>query len=434
MRLSAVGVEALDALLRGSVQLGTDALERRLVAAGMLLREPGLGSLADLTVVVPVRGSIDDVRVVLDGVPDGVAVVVVDDGSREPLAGRLAGVEVIRHERSLGPAAARNAGAACVQTRLVAFVDAEVTLPAGALEKLSGHFVDDRVVAVAPRVLSAAAPGLAGVLEQQLCALDRGPIPAEVHRRGPVSYVPSTVLLVRTSVLHDVGGFDEQLVVGEDVDLVWRLSEQGVVRYDPSVAVHHRPRARLLPALRRRRDYGASAGPLDRRHPHQVRHLRVSLWSLAPWAAAAVHPLLGVATAAGLVISAPRAMPALPPVEARRVALAGQWASFGAIGRYAVRPALPFTLAAAVTSHTTRRLLPVLAAAHVAGSSPRLRNGPLRDLPARAVLHVLDDLAYSAGVWRGAVSARRWRVLMPALAPPRATVTREFPVRGWPVM
>ena len=397
LRLTSAGTVALDALLSGVPHAGVAALQRRLLEAGMLLLPPGPSRLQAVTVVVPARAPVAEVRRVLDTVPAGVPVVVQDDSDQVPR----------------GPAGTRNLGAASSDRELIAFVDTGVQLPPGALERLSGHFADPRVVAVAPRVVSDPARGAVGVLEQSLCALDQGDVPALIRPGAAVSYVPSTVLLVRRSVFDEVGGFDEQLRVGEDVDLVWRLSRHGVVRYDPEVVVRHAPRTSLAAALRRRRDYGGSAGPLDLRHPGQLRHLRLSRWTLLPWVAALVHPAAGPVVAAALVLVAPRQLPSLPAAEARRVVAAGQWSSFGATGRYAVRPAWPVTAVALVASRRARRALPLLAAAYVAGSSARLRGGPWRELPVRSVLHVADDLAYSMGVWSGVRRTGRWRVLVP---------------------
>jgi mycofactocin system glycosyltransferase len=396
LRLTPAGAAALDALLSGLARAGTTALRRRLLDAGMLLLPSGPPRLDEVTVVVPARASAAAVRRVLAGVPAGVPVVVVPDEGEPPR----------------GPAATRNLGAAQAATDLIAFVDTGVHLPPGCLERLSGHFGDERVVAVAPRVVSDRGPGAVGVLEHALCALDQGSLPGEVRPGAAVSYVPSAVLLVRREALTAVGGFDEQLDVGEDVDLVWRLADRGVVRYDPEVVVHHAPRTSLVAALRRRFDYGTAAGPLDSRHPARLRHLRMSWWSLLPWAAALVHPLAGPGVAGALVAASPRRLGTLPPGEARRVAAAGQWSSFCATGRYTVRPAWPLTAAALLGSRRARRLVPVLAAAYVAGSFPRLR-GPARELPLRVALHLADDVAYSSGVWRSALRSRRWRVLVP---------------------
>lgn len=399
LRLSDAGADALDAMLVGQPHPGVDVLRRRLLDAGMLLLPPGPTRLEQVTVVVPARGAagVDRSR---DGVPAGVPVLVVADDGDAPR----------------GPAGTRNLGAAQATTDLLAFVDTGVCLAVGALERLTGHFADERVVAVAPRVVSADARGTVGVLEQQLCALDLGGTAAEVRPGGAVSYVPSTVLVVRRETFLSVGGFDEDLHVGEDVDLVWRLSERGVVRYDPEVVVRHSPRTSLADALRRRRDYGTSAGPLDQRHPGRLRHLRMSPRTLLPWVAAVVHPAAGAATAAGLVLTSPRRLPTLPANEARRLVAEGQWSSFAAVGRYSVRPAWPLTVVALAGSRRARALAPLLAAAYVAGSADRLRAGPLRDLPARVALGLLDDIAYSAGVWSSAGRTGRVRILLPGWA------------------
>lgn len=406
LRLSPAGARALDALLAGTPAPGVAALQARLLAAGLLLLPPGPGRAADVTVVVPVLDSTDQVRSVRSGVPAGTRVVLVDDGSPQPLC--VPGVEVVRHARTAGPAAARNTGAALVTTPVVAFVDDGITLPPGALERLAGHFVDERVVAVAPRIASDPAPGLAGVLEQQLSSLDLGRVAGEVRPGQRLSYVPSAVLLVRRSAFEQVGGFDESLRVGEDVDLVWRLSRSGVVRYDPDVVVRHAARPTLAAVLRRRADYGSSAAPLDQRHPGRVRHLVLSPWFALPWVAALLHPAAAPVVAGVLVARAPRALPALPPEVARRLVGRGQWEAFTAVGRYSVRPALPATLVAVSLLPRVRRLLPLLGWAYAAAVLPDLRRGPLV-----GALRLLDDVAYSTGVWRGCVRGRRWRPLVP---------------------
>lgn len=411
LRLAPSGVTALDALLGGREAPGADALERRLRAACMTLREPGDGDMRGVTVVVPVRGAAKDVQTVLDGVPDGAGVVVVDDGSDPPvvLPPRAA---VVRSERSAGPAAARNRGAAEVDTPLIAFVDADIRLPPGWLSRLAGHFVDEAVVAVAPRIRSTRPPGPTGLLEDQLSALDMGPTAAEARPGSRLSYVPSAVLLVRSAAFRQAGGFDPAMRVGEDVDLVWRLSELGVVRYDPEVEVRHGARTSVRAALGRRRAYGTSAALLDVRHPGALRHLQLSTWTALPWLAVlSAQPVPAAAGVLALLVArAPGAMPALPADVARRLALDGHAATAEGVGRYAVRPGLPLVAAAALTSVRVRRTLPLLAAAYAWSIRRDLTGGPLQ-----AGLRLLDDLAYTAGVWQGCLRARRWRPLVPAV-------------------
>ena len=64
------------------------------------------------------------------------------------------------------------------------------------------------------------------------------------------------------------GGFDEQLALAEDVDLVWRLHDAGwQVRYEPRTHVAHQDRVDPLAWYRRRVAYNESVAPLLRRHP-----------------------------------------------------------------------------------------------------------------------------------------------------------------------
>lgn len=414
IRLSPDGARTLERLLAGEQGPDVARLEQRLRGAGMLLSAPGEPRTHEVTVVVPVRGSAAEVEAVLSGVPDGVPAVVVDDASAPPVAlTARPGLTLVRHPRGTGPGAARSTGARQARTPLLAFVDAGVTLPPGALAHLSGHFADPHVVAVAPRVVSGPGRGLAGLLERELSALDLGAVPARVVRGSRVSYLPAAALLVRRSALEAVGGFDPALQVGEDVDLVWRLTDVGEVRYDPAVQVVHAPRAHLSAALRRRYVYGTAAGPLDARHPGRLRHHVLSRWTAAPWVAGAVHPALAAATLAVLTVRAPSALPSLPPATARRYALQGQLTAATAAGRYAVRPALPLTVLALVRSRRVRWLAPALALAYGAAVRADVTAGPARTWPARALLRVADDLCYTAGVWRGCASTGRPGPLLP---------------------
>jgi len=127
----------------------------------------------------------------------------------------------------------------------VAFADSDVGVPSSWAAQLLGHFADPCVGAVAPRV-RALPPrrGPIGGYEQRHSALDMGPDGGLVAPGLRIPYTPSTVLVVRRSAMG--AGFDESLRIGEDVDLVWRLSLAGWrVRYDPGADVWRDHRVRL---------------------------------------------------------------------------------------------------------------------------------------------------------------------------------------------
>ncbi len=437
LRLSAAGAAVLDRVESGGApdSRAGAALVARLVDRGVLVPAPTPGTASrgarEVTVVVPVRDDADGVARLLDSLAvagDPLAeVIVVDDGSRAPVelvevvdrprpgpAARL-----LRREHSGGPAAARNDAAAAARSALVAFLDADCTVGSGWLEGLLGHFDDERVAAVAPRVVAApsARPGTGGStvwgVDEHRSPLDLGEQPAAVAPGRRVSYVPSAALVVRAEVLDRVGGFDAALRVGEDVDLVWRLAEAGhVVRYEPAATVAHEVRPDVWAFLRQRAGYGSSAAVLDERHPGQVAPARLSRWSAAVAACLLVGGP-GVPAAAALVAWTSwrlrDRLEGVPTDAVLRLGASGHWSAIRQLLRASLRVWWPALVAAAPWSRRARR---VLRAALVLAVAEASRDGVR---PSHLPLALLDDLAYGAGVWRGCLRRRSIRALLPEL-------------------
>ena len=110
-----------------------------------------------------------------------------------------------------------------------------------------------------------------------------------------VAYVPSTCLMARRSALENVIGFDENLRFGEDVDLVWRLSQIGSIRYDAAITAEHQHPSTIGDLIKRRIGYGSSAAPLDRRHPGWVAPTNCSPYTAGAWMAMATLELTPLA-------------------------------------------------------------------------------------------------------------------------------------------
>ncbi|CUR55603.1 Glycosyl transferase family 2 (modular protein) (fragment) [metagenome] len=189
--------------------------------------------VVDVTVVVPVQDRPAALGRLLAGLPSGVPVIVVDDGSRDPAAVAEVcsayGATLLVHPVNSGPAAARNTGLREVRTPYVAFCDSDVLPTPGWLGTLRRHLDDPAVAVVAPRILgpeASAADTWLERYEQARSSLDLGATPAAVKAGGVVSYLPSACLLARVEALG--AGFDEDLRAGEDVDLVWRLLATGL--------------------------------------------------------------------------------------------------------------------------------------------------------------------------------------------------------------
>jgi mycofactocin system glycosyltransferase len=407
-RLSTGGAQVV-AMTEVGEQPETEPVQQlldRFVDAGALhpLYEIGPFTADDVTVVIPAHGRLPD------RLPEGVELIVVDDGSPTPLTGPR--LTTIRHDVNRGPAAARNTGLGAVTTPLVAFVDTDVRLPAGWLDPLLAHFADERVALVAPRVASAPGVSWLAGYEQRHSPLDLGTDPARVSPGTRVSYVPAATLLCRTAAIRELGGFDDALRLGEDVDLVWRLCAAGYrCRYEPTAVVEHEPRATVPEFLRQRFGYGRSAASLARRHPNALAPVRMSGWSALAWILlVARHPLLALGVAGGTTVALQRKLDDVPTAESARLAGLGHLAAGRQFANALTRVWWPLALVAAVVS---RRARVAVAAAMVLPAiidAVRERSvTPLRDAPFAAV----DQMAYGAGVWAGVMIEREWGPLRP---------------------
>jgi mycofactocin system glycosyltransferase len=414
--LSQGGVRVMVAIEQGDeLPAGHERLTDRLVDRGVLhpLPDPPAPDVRSrLTVVIPAHAALPRFR------PRSCRTIVVDDASPHPLeVGDAPDVEVIRLAVNAGPGGARNAGLAMVDTDLVAFVDTDVDVDEDALVALCAHFDDQRVALVAPRVGAADAPGPLAAFERRHSPLDRGPEPARVAAGTRVSFVPGAVLVCRADAVRSVGGFDAALRFGEDVDLAWRLGDAGFrCRYEPAASAGHLVRPHLRGWLRQRAGYGSSAAPLAQRHPGALAPMRMSGWSAAVWVAiGAGFPLTGAAIGAGTAAALARKLDTIPKSESVRLALSGHLHAGRLVASSVTRVWWPVAVALAVVSRRARRAvaLAAIGPALIDWWNERPDLGPGR----YTVLHVLDDLAYGAGVWQGSLATRSAGALLPAFEP-----------------
>jgi glycosyltransferase involved in cell wall biosynthesis len=187
-------------------------------------------------------------------------VVVVDNGSTDATAEvvRAAAadppvpVRLVRAEDGHGPAYARNVGAAAALGARLAFCDADdVVGPAwvGAV----ADALDREAFVCGPIELARLNPAW--------LAASRGSTGTAAAARfeGRFPFASSCNLGVRRDRFEAVGGFDESLTVGEDIDLSMRLHLAGVdLVFVPDALVHYRYRPTLGDTFRRAVAYGAS--------------------------------------------------------------------------------------------------------------------------------------------------------------------------------
>lgn len=401
-------------------------------------RPVGGPSHRDVTVVIPVRDNASGLRRLLMSLR-GMRVVVVDDGSHIPVDPNQfldapCEITVLRHEHSKGPGAARNTGIALCDNDFVAFLDSDVVPRKGWLEALLGHFCDPAVALVAPRIVALDdGKALVARYETVCSALDLGEREAPVVPFSPVSYVPSAAIICRRAAVLEIGGFDESLSAGEDVDLCWRLVEAGFrLRYEPIALVAHEHRTRLREWAMRRAFYGSSAAPLSVRHADKTAPLIIPLWSLLTWlllALASWPGLLGALISAGVYSRrVDRSVRAgdeeARPADVAVIALDGLGAGLLQLSSALCRSYWPAALIAAAVSRRCRRAVLAAAVIDAVHGCVTRRRGPGDGTPngsdAKPIgpigcmaLKRLDDVAYGTGLWVGVVRERTLRPLKP---------------------
>ncbi len=175
-------------------------------------------------------------------------VLVCDNGSTDGTAevvrawqGSLSWLALVDASARRGPSAARNVGVQKARGRFLAFCDADDVVTPGWLAGL--HESLQR------------APLVAGRLDAvSLNASNRASVSWNADGRIIEKFWPeyeaaaSSNLAVAAAAFREVGGFDEQLRTGEDVDLCWRLQLAGhpLIRSQATVLLRKRDGLRAV--------------------------------------------------------------------------------------------------------------------------------------------------------------------------------------------
>jgi mycofactocin system glycosyltransferase len=418
----------------GPVGSGRQAatLARKLLDAGMLIPSPDpveRTKALDLAVVIPVHANDRDldrcltaIRIAAPGLSE---LVVVDDASPNPEAiaqiAQAHGALVVRHDENRGPAAARNSGTAATTAGLIAFVDSDVTVNSDCLLRLVALFADPMTAMAAPRVLSGTERDTwIAAYEARHSSLDLGTQHALVRPGSVVPYVPSATLIARREALAE--GFDEKLIIGEDVDLVWRIAEcDWNIWYDPDATVLHRHRDSFIRFAGRRFIYATSIGKLAKRHPRALPAIRVDWATLVVLLFGLGKRRTSSLAAVVLFLRIYRSLRRSTDDAARLATELTYWSLFGATSgmSYAIRrPWLPVVLALASRRRAPRAALIAAWAVHLRRQRP--------EHLADAALLLAEDFIAASGIWWSCFTECTLRPLVPARTrAPRA----EFPER-----
>lgn len=207
--------------------------------------------------------------------PGDFEVIVVDDGSREPVSPHLARLEVpyaliARAQANAGPAAARHHGATAASGDILVFLDDDMSVAPDFLEQhLRAHERGATLVQgyIAPPPSLDALPLFERFHAHQLERFARALAAGRERFHG--IYVCTGNLSVRRLDYVAVGGFDAELGRSEDRELGIRLEKAGATLTFSTAAVsrHRSDHDSLEVWLRRAFLYGAYDLQIARKHP-----------------------------------------------------------------------------------------------------------------------------------------------------------------------
>lgn len=207
-----------------------------------------------LSIIIPYHNSSETIGKLLasifssKGAP-GFEVIVVDDGSAEKfdvkslklkLGKQRNLIRVINLRSNLGPAAARNRGAALARGKFLVFLDSDVELFPDTLHNLAQIYLDD------PDVVA-----LTGVWVREQRTRDFFPNFKALrdwsywtNERDVGSYYflfSTRIASIKKTVFRRLGGFDESYhaALVEDIELTYRIARRYAIIFAPNVRVRH---------------------------------------------------------------------------------------------------------------------------------------------------------------------------------------------------
>ena len=264
----------------GEVELFLNDLFRK----GFLEQE-GFSTLSDhpfVSVIIPVRNRPLEIEACLRSLgevvypPEKLEIIVVDDASTDqtPFTVSAFPVHLISLKENKQASYCRNLASRKARGDILAFIDSDCLAEPLWLQELIPAFKDPSLGAVGGIVDSYFVESSLDRYEQVKSSLIVGFRAKRPLERERFFYVPSCNLLARRDLFLKLGGFKEELFVGEDVDLCWRLQDAGHhVEFRAAGRVYHRHRNRLRHFCRRRFDYGTSEPLLQQLHPERSKEM-----------------------------------------------------------------------------------------------------------------------------------------------------------------
>jgi len=259
-----------------------------------------------VTIIIPVRNRPDDISdclsslMNLDYPTDKLEIIVVDDASDDNTPEIISGfpIRLLKNPQKMQASYSRNIAAKEAKGNILAFIDSDCIADSLWLKALVPAFLDETNGAAGGKVDSWFDNKAIDKYEKVSSSLNKGNRSRSSKEEGNFFYLPTCNLLVRKELFQNLGGFNINMTVGEDVDFCWRLKDSGYeIEYAPEGVVFHKHRNMIWPFFRRRFEYGTSEPLLNKKHPDRIKKmfylpLTVLSWLTAVTATISGHYLL----------------------------------------------------------------------------------------------------------------------------------------------
>ncbi len=206
-------------------------------------------------------------------------VILVDDGSTDrtkEIAKLYPYVRHIPHLVNKGLSVARNTGIQAAHGQIIAFTDSDCRADEDWLYYLVGDLLNSKFAGIGGHNLL---PPDDSWIAASVMASPGGPAHVMLTDRI-AEHIPGCNMAFYKWALEDIGGFDPLFrKAGDDVDVCWRLQQQGYeIGFSPGGFVWHYRRSTVADYLKQQRGYGEAEALLVHRHPEYFNWFGGSQW------------------------------------------------------------------------------------------------------------------------------------------------------------
>ncbi len=423
-------------LMEGSVPENIEVFLNNLVRKGYL-EVKGCLRLKEypfVSVIIPVRNRPEEITVCLESLSrldypqEKTEIIVVDDASDDNTADAVSSfpVQLVSLRGQGGASYCRNLGAEKARGEILAFLDSDCMAGPLWLRELVPAFIDSSTGAVGGMVDSYFNERGLDLYEKVRSSLNMGPWPRSSRDGNVFFYLPSCSLLARRDLFLPVGGFREDMTVGEDVDLCWRLQDKGYhIEYRPVGRVFHKHRNRMRHFCARRFDYGTSEPLLQKYNEKRSKKIVFPIPDLLFWGFA----LLSIISGRPLILALSGATLLTDSlIKLVRIVRMGIGISYPRVLLVSLRSYLAFIYS--LCTFVSRYYLiwafllffvfPVLSAAVMGahlltGTGEYFMKKPGLNFPLFLFYFSLDQMSYQLGVWWGCIRRFFFRPVNPRI-------------------